>query len=531
MYNGDSLLGSCLGNYRLIVEFTSHAMIDVFLGESMTSPTRFVVVKRFCAPFMSSPQAHEQFLREARALQLLHHPCIIPVVDVGIDKDQPYIMTAYAPQGSLRGHLLRQKKRKMPIHQALTIVQQIGQALLYAHQQHVVHGQLKPNNILFSSQGEPLIADFQLRSTLFIDDGVVMCTSDDPDYRAPEATSGVITAASDQYSLACIAYDMLTGQKFAMQRQTGALAIAEIEQSEDILPPILIQILHKALSTDPQQRYPDMQAFLNALSSVQLSPRIVATVDVNIDEEQLTIDEVALEPEHTCDQLPFPQLTPLVANLPGRLYITAAQTIHFPQTPMLMRQKKYRVLVLSVLVACLLLFVSSLTGTLWRRSNTEQQLIASGSIGVAGRTALTGSLATSTPLTSLAPLPMPSSVLPLPHVGMTPTATKNAQMTCKISYSVAADWNTGFEGLFVIQNTGHITITTWVLAWSFSGNQQVTESWGSTYHQSGSSVTLQAESWDATLGPGKSIYVGFLAAYHGSNAAPTRFTLNGTVCA
>ena len=102
---------------------------------------------------------------------------------------------------------------------------------------------------------------------------------------------------------------------------------------------------------------------------------------------------------------------------------------------------------------------------------------------------------------------------------------------CHITYADQNDWGTGFTGAVSIQNTGTQQINGWTLTWTWSGNQQIYQSWNSNYTQTGQSVALTNASWNGTIGAGDTLNgIGFNANYSGTNNNPTTFYVNGTVC-
>jgi endoglucanase len=100
---------------------------------------------------------------------------------------------------------------------------------------------------------------------------------------------------------------------------------------------------------------------------------------------------------------------------------------------------------------------------------------------------------------------------------------------CTVTYSVN-DWGGGFTANITVTNTGGTAINGWTLAFSYAGNQTVTQGWSATWSQSGKNVTATALSWNASLAPGGSTNIGFNGSYSGPNLAPTAFTLNGVAC-
>jgi endoglucanase len=109
------------------------------------------------------------------------------------------------------------------------------------------------------------------------------------------------------------------------------------------------------------------------------------------------------------------------------------------------------------------------------------------------------------------------------------TSQQTSTASCQVTYSVN-DWGGGFTAAITIKNTGTTTINGWTLAFSYAGNQTISQGWSATWTQTGKNITATALSWNATLAPGASTGIGFNASYTGSNAAPTAFTLNGAAC-
>ncbi|GAB3434714.1 glycoside hydrolase family 6 protein [Flindersiella endophytica] len=99
---------------------------------------------------------------------------------------------------------------------------------------------------------------------------------------------------------------------------------------------------------------------------------------------------------------------------------------------------------------------------------------------------------------------------------------------CRVDYAVN-QWNTGFTANITLTNVGD-PVTSWQLGWTFAGNQQITQSWSSSYTQTGQQVMLANAAWNGSLGTNASTTMGFNANYSGTNATPSQFTLNGAVC-
>src|ERR1039457_6224485 len=104
----------------------------------------------------------------------------------------------------------------------------------------------------------------------------------------------------------------------------------------------------------------------------------------------------------------------------------------------------------------------------------------------------------------------------------------SAAVVCQVGYTVN-QWSTGFTAAVTITNTG-TPVTSWTLAYSYTGNQDLTQAWSGNWTQSGENVTVTNASWNGSLATGGSTSLGANFSYSGTNTAPTAFTLNGVAC-
>ena len=163
-------IGKQIGNYQIVSELNRGGFGRVYLARHALLKERTVAVKLLHA-YLSSPAEREQFLKEAQFLEALKHRSILPLLDVGIISDFPYLITEYAGGGSLRTRLARQPSRSLPPEEALGILSQVGQALAFAHQNNIVHRDLKPENILLDYTGHIALCDFGVFHESFYCDG------------------------------------------------------------------------------------------------------------------------------------------------------------------------------------------------------------------------------------------------------------------------------------------------------------------------------------------------------------------------
>ncbi|GCE13972.1 serine/threonine-protein kinase [Tengunoibacter tsumagoiensis] len=280
MESENKYIGRKIGNYRITAPIGAGAFGSVYKGVHVILSSRTVAIKLMHNTNLASEHERESFLQEAQFLELLKHPHILPIYDVGVDEGTPYIIAEFAPNGSLRDlmkHQAQLKQGLFSLEKVLTIISQVGQALDYVHKQNYVHRDLKPENILFDAQNDALIADFGIAVFLESTKTQTVDVIGSPRYMAPEQFEGFVSRRSDQYALACITYELLTGRPpFTGQH---AVTIAMAHQTKPPLPPTEInaavpsyveQALLRALSKKREDRFPDITSFLTSLLDLHI---------------------------------------------------------------------------------------------------------------------------------------------------------------------------------------------------------------------------------------------------------------------
>src|SRR5688572_22102142 len=203
-------------------------------------------------------------MREIGIAARLTHPHIVPLLDSGTADGMLYYVAQCVTGGSLRNRL--RSDGQLPVREALRLAEEVGAGLDFAHRSGVVHRDVKPENILFTD-GHAVLTDFGIARTTAVrtdfrtDEGLVVGT---PEYMSPEQAAGEsdLTSASDIYSLACVVYEMLTGQPPFTGGPTHSIVarhVAEVPRSARVLRPEVpegvVRALTRALAKDPLERF------------------------------------------------------------------------------------------------------------------------------------------------------------------------------------------------------------------------------------------------------------------------------------
>jgi serine/threonine protein kinase len=273
------MLEKQIGNYRIKSEIASGTFGSVYLAKHSILHDRPPVAIKLLHTHLGSEKEQERFFQEARFLDKLKHPHILPLEDTGLYEGFPYSVVEYAANGTLGDRLDQHLSQPLPIRDALTILSQIAQALQYAHDQNIVHRDLKPANILFNAQGEAVLADFGIAVVLEQTKRVEV--EGTPPYMAPEQFQGEVSKRSDQYALGCIAYELLTGRRpfvasdfFAMMNKHLYEQPIPPTKLNPNLPEYVEQAILKAMAKQREDRYSDVSAFVAALQR-PLEPTVI----------------------------------------------------------------------------------------------------------------------------------------------------------------------------------------------------------------------------------------------------------------
>jgi serine/threonine protein kinase len=270
-------IGKQIGNYRVVSEIGSGSFGVVYRAEHVFLPNRVGAIKLLHAAHLDSWEDRESFLLEARVLEMLKHPHILPILDVGIHEGFPYLVTEYAPRGSLRDRLQQIYPWLLPTEESIQVLSQVGEALHYAHEQNIIHRDLKPANILFNEKGDALLADFGIATTLATASIRLVEVSGSPPYMAPEQFQGTVAKESDQYSLGCIAYELFTGRRPFVASDPSTMGFKHLIETPIPpsklnlqIPPQIDQAVLKAMAKERNDRFADIAEFIAALQAVPI---------------------------------------------------------------------------------------------------------------------------------------------------------------------------------------------------------------------------------------------------------------------
>ncbi|HVZ48971.1 MAG TPA: protein kinase [Gemmatimonadaceae bacterium] len=260
--------------YRLTGELGG-GMARVFVADERA--TGETVVVKVLAPELARGVDLERFRREIQVAERLDHPRIVPVRAVGQGERLMWYAMPYVGDDTLRNLLAREGA--LPLDRALAIAADVADALGYAHGRNIVHRDIKPENILIDAAGRAMVTDFGIARAIEKSADIVSITSTGltlgtPAYMSPEQAAGnmQVDGRSDVYSLACVVYEMLSGEPPFTGPTAQAIIARHLNEAPRSLrvirpsvSPALQAVVEKALAKNAADRYADAGAFVTAL--------------------------------------------------------------------------------------------------------------------------------------------------------------------------------------------------------------------------------------------------------------------------
>jgi len=261
-----------LGNYQLIRLLGEGGFAEVYLGEHIHLGTQ-TAIKLLHTQITSDDV--DKFRDEARMIARLIHPNIVRVFDFGVENKTPYLVMDYAPHGTLRHR--HPKGTQLALSTIVSYVKQLADALQYAHDEKLIHRDVKPENMLVGRRNEVLLSDFGI--ALIAQSSRYQSTQDMAGtiaYMAPEQIQAHPRPASDQYSLGIVVYEWLTGDR-PFHGTFTEIAIKHsvapppsLRQKVPSILPTVEQVVLKALAKEPKARFGSVQEFATALEQAAL---------------------------------------------------------------------------------------------------------------------------------------------------------------------------------------------------------------------------------------------------------------------
>ncbi|HEX4214520.1 MAG TPA: YceI family protein [Candidatus Dormibacteraeota bacterium] len=264
----EDLSGSTLGHYRVGDRIGEGAGSAVYRATDLPSE-RLVALKALDPEINARPDFVSWLTDQTTAVSATGHRRLVPVYEVGSRSDLVYLVMRLFPGGTVR-HLVA--RGPLDLYPARRIVHDVAGAIHAAHEVGVVHGDIKPSNVLIDTDGSAHLADFAL-----LGQGPAWGT---PGYMAPEQARGIpVDSRSDVHGLAALLFHMVTGGPVyrgdtAAQRLAATISqpVPSARRLNPALPPELNQMLFQALAKDPSHRPQTVDEFLDGLNAVPWGP-------------------------------------------------------------------------------------------------------------------------------------------------------------------------------------------------------------------------------------------------------------------
>jgi len=299
------MIGHELGKRYEVIERVGAGGMAIVYKAHDSLLNRKVAVKVLRQQYTNDNDFIRRFRREAQAAASLSHPNIVSIYDVGQDDDVYYIVMEYIEGSTLDDKI--KEKAPLQIEEAVHIASQICDALDHAHQNEIIHRDIKPHNILIGKNGRIKVTDFGIaRATASTDITQTGAVMGSVHYFSPEHAKGVSQGAkSDLYSLGIVLYQMLTGKLPFIGESPISVALKHLQEKVEeprkvnpLIPQSVENIILKAVRKDPEERYISAKEMLEDLDSSLLPDRrtepkaVFVSSDDHDDERTLIIPAV-----------------------------------------------------------------------------------------------------------------------------------------------------------------------------------------------------------------------------------------------
>lgn len=278
-FRGDYMImiGMMIGDrYEILDKIGTGGMSDVYKAKCHKL-NRYVAVKVLKQEFSENTNFVSKFRVEAQAAAGLMHPNIVNVYDVGEENGIFYIVMELVEGITLKNYI--EKKARLSMKEAISIAIQVSMGIEAAHNNHIIHRDIKPQNILISKEGKVKIADFGIAKAA-TSNTITSNVMGSVHYTSPEqARGGFSDERSDIYSLGCTMYEMLTGRVPFDGETTVAIAIKHIQEEMPSprefvseIPVCVEKIIFKCTQKSPDRRYQSMSQLISDLKQSLITP-------------------------------------------------------------------------------------------------------------------------------------------------------------------------------------------------------------------------------------------------------------------
>ncbi len=278
--------------YEIVGKVGTGGMADVYKAKDHTLG-RFVGIKVLKQEFSEDVNFVTKFRTEAQSAAGLEHPNIVNIYDVGSENAIHYIVMEYVEGITLKTYI--EKKGQLSFKEAVSIAMQVGRGIEAAHNKHIIHRDIKPQNIIISTEGKVKVTDFGIAraaSSNTINSDVMGSVH----YASPEqARNGFVDGKSDIYSLGIVMYEMVTGRVPFDGESTVAIAIQHLQEEmvrpsayAPDLPVSLEKIIIKCTQKSPDRRYDSIGDLLIDLKKALISPNEDFVVMVPVGQQDKT---------------------------------------------------------------------------------------------------------------------------------------------------------------------------------------------------------------------------------------------------
>ncbi|MCA1062325.1 Stk1 family PASTA domain-containing Ser/Thr kinase [Rossellomorea sp. AcN35-11] len=362
------------GRYRIIKLIGGGGMANVYLAHDVILD-REVAIKMLRIDFANEEEFIKRFQREAQSATSLAHPNIVSIYDVGEEDDLYYIVMEYVHGMTLKQYI--QQHSPVHVEKAIDIMKQLTLAMSHAHQNHIVHRDIKPHNILLDEQGNVKITDFgiamALSATSITQTNSVLGSVH---YLSPEqARGGMATKKSDIYSLGIVMFELLTGRLPFSGESAVSIALKHLQSETPSLkrwnpdiPQSVENIVLKATAKDPFRRYESLEEMDEDLSSsldpdrmnepkfsVPLDDEATKAIPVITDQKAYSnLDDTIVHHQNNTDDV---QTMPTPAVQGGKKDKKVEKT----NDPKKKSKKKWPILIISLFFLLILLGIAAVT--------------------------------------------------------------------------------------------------------------------------------------------------------------------------